>query len=221
MEENITKEEARDRELFDKIEEIYNSKNKEGKPTGKNFITHLLRSYFPIGKAMKVFDIPETPMKCAITGQKLMALGEILVAMQDNDGQYMKDMMKSMQYAFDPENKEEVEHPLKKLANGRVLAIVGQNTDKYLCQEGYQALYNWYVHKILSGDGHITWVMKDVQKGMYISAIRERLPESEDQKKIDHLEKLAKKPKKSGMSLGDMSVLQELQEKLKKQEGNA
>ena len=31
-------------------------KNKEGKPTGKSFITHLIRSYFPLGKCQRVID---------------------------------------------------------------------------------------------------------------------------------------------------------------------
>lgn len=72
-----TEQEKNQNEIVLKIEEIYQSKNKEGKETGKGFITHLLRSYFPMGKAQRVMDIPEKPMKCAITGQKLFAIGEL------------------------------------------------------------------------------------------------------------------------------------------------
>jgi hypothetical protein len=204
-------------EIVKKIEEIYTSKNKEGKPTGKNFITHLLRAYFPVGKAQRVLDVPAKPMKCAITGQKLFAVGEIWNAMQNPD--FFKDMTKSMIIHLDPE-AEKVESPLVKVAKGRVLAITGEKTDTYLCQESYQALYNWYVDKILRDDKHIAWVMKDMRNKVIINSVRERLPEAEDQKKIDRLEKIAQRPKRATMSLGDLSALQELQEKLKQQESN-
>ena len=204
-----------------KIEEIYQSKNKEGKPTGKSFITHLIRSYFPLGKCQKVIDVPEKPMKCAITGHKLMAAGELLIAMQ-NDKDFFKDMKASMIYNIDPETKEatlpKAEHPFSKVANGRIIGLTGMNTDTYLCQEAYEALYNWYAGKILHGDSHINWVANDERKKNTIKAIRECLPEAEDQKKIDRAEQILKHPKRASMSLGDVSALRELREKLKLQE---
>jgi hypothetical protein len=203
--------------IIQKIEEIYQSKNKDGKPTGKNFITHLIRSYFPLGKCKNVVDVPEKPMKCAITGQKLMASGEILIAMQNDKG-FFKDIAKTL--LIDPETKETVEnqHPFSKVANGRLLGMTGIDTDTYLCHEAYQALYNWYAGKILHGDNHINWVANDERKKSTIKVIRELLPDTEDQKKIDRAEKLLKRPKRASMSLGDVSALQELQAKLKMQE---
>lgn len=212
-----TQEESNNNKIFDKIEEIYQSKNKEGKPAGKNFITHLLRSYFPQGKAQRVMDVPEKPMKCAITGEKLFAIGEIWNAMQNPE--FFKDMTKSMLIHLDPE-AEKVESPFAKVANGRVVGITGENTDTYLCQEAYEGLFNWYASKILLGDPHINWLIKDMRRKSTINTIREKLPESEDQKKIDRLEQMSKHPKRATMSLGDLSVLKELQEKLKLQEKN-
>ncbi len=208
-----TEQEKNQDSIILKIEEIYQSKNKEGQETGKKFISHLLRSYFPIGKCQKVIDIPEKPMKCAITGEKLFAFGEIWNAMQDKE--YFKKMML---VSLNPEEKRE--NPFKDVANGRVLGLTGLKTDTYLCQDAYQALYNWFANKILSGDSHINWIMTDERKKSDISKIREILPEAEDQKKIDRAVQILKRPKRATMSLGDMSVLQELQEKLKLQEAN-
>ena len=210
-----TEQEKRMDENIQKIEEIYQSKNKEGKPTGKNFITHLLRAYFPQGKAFRVLDIPEKPMKCAITGQKLFAIGELWNEMQKPE--FFKNMTKSMLIHLDPE-AEKVESPFAKVANGRVVALTGENTDTYLCQEAYEALFNWYANKILHGDPHINWVIKDMRKKSIIQTVRERLPEPEDQKKIDRAEQILKHPKRAATNLGDMAVLQELQAKLKLQE---
>lgn len=203
-------------EIQQKIEEIYISKNKEGKPTGKSFITHLLRAYFPQGKAQRVVDVPKNPMKCAITGQKLFAMGEMLNAMHD-DKDFFKKVTKSMLIHLDPE-AERPENPFAQIANGRVVALIGEKTDKYLCQEAYEGLFNWYASKILHGDPHINWVIKDMRQKFELQAIRERLPDAEDQKKIDRAEQILKHPKRATMSLGDMSSLQELQAKLKLQE---
>jgi len=156
-----TEQEKKMDETIQKIKEIYQTKNKEGKPTGRNFITHLLRAYFPKGKAQRVLDVPEKPMKCAITGQKLFAIGELWNAMHE-DKDFFKKMTKSMLIHIDPE-AEKVENPLASVANGRVVAITGENTDTYLCQESYEALFNWYANKILSGDKHISWVVKDMR----------------------------------------------------------
>ncbi len=213
MEENKSKQD----EIILKIEEIYVSTNKAGKPTGKSFISHLLRSYFPIGKAQRVVDVPEKPMKCAITGQKLFALGELWNGMQNRE-EFMTDFKKSILYSLDPEKNEKAEHPFQKIANGRIVGLTGKKTDTYLCQEAYQGLYNWYANKILQGDNHVNWLAKDMLRKSAISFAREKLPEVEDQKKLDRLEQISKHPQRATTSLGDFTALKELQEKLKLQE---
>lgn len=204
-------------EIFSKIEEIYQSKNKEGKETGKHFISHLLRSFFPVGKAQRVLDIPEKPMKCAITGQKLFAIGELWNAMHTEE--FKSNFLINVKASLDPDKEKRV-NPFAKIANGRVVALTGEKTDKYLCQEAYEELYNWYATKILTGDSHINWLAKDMRKQAVISVVREKLPDTEDQKKIDRAVQILKKPKKATLSLGDLSTLQELHEKLKLQEQN-
>jgi hypothetical protein len=175
-----------------------------------------LRAYFPQGKAQRVMDVPSSPMKCVITGQKLFALGEVWKAMHE-DKDFFKKMTKSMLIHLDPE-AEKVESPFDEVTNGRVIAIIGEKTDKYLCQEAYEGLFNWYANKILHGDPHINWLISDMRKKSMIQTVRERLPDTEDQKKIDRAEQILKHPKRASMSLGDMSALQELQAKLKLQE---
>ncbi len=206
--------EKHEQEIFDKIEEIYQSKNKEGKPTGKNFITHLMRSYFPQGKAFRVLDVPEKPMKCAITGQKLFALGEIWNEMQNPE--FFKDMAKSLLIQADTE-AEKVEHPFAKITEGRLVGLTAENTDTYLCQEAYQQLYNWMATKILRGDNHVNWVMKNMRSKEMVRYIKNTLPEEENKPLVDRVEQLANHPKRA--TLGDLDVLQKLKEKLEDKEG--
>ena len=177
-------EKTKQDEIFLKIEGIYNSKNKEGKPAGRNFITHLLRSYFPIGKTQRVIDIPKNPMKCAITGQKLFAIGELWNEMHTEE--FKTSFMKNIRAALDPDEEKRI-NPFEKVANGRVVGLTGEKTDTYLCQEAYEALYNWYCTKVLQGDENINWVIRNMRKQQTISIIREKLPQDEDQKKIDQI----------------------------------
>lgn len=209
-------EQKKENDIVAKIEEIYNSKDKDGNPKGKNFITHLLYSYFPVGKAQRVLDVPTKPMKCSITGQKLFAIGELWNEMHSDD--FKANFLTHMRAAFSPEGTEPVDHPFKKVANGRVVALTGEKTDTYLCQESYQALYDWYCMKILQGDGHINSIARKIINSMKIDIIREKLPEQEDQKKIDQVAKIINKNKKASMSLGDISVLKDIHDKLKAQE---
>ena len=41
-------------------------------PKAKNFLNHIVRSYFPISKRVKVQTIPEGPFKCALTTNELV-----------------------------------------------------------------------------------------------------------------------------------------------------
>lgn len=200
-----------------KIEEIYQSKSKDGKPTGKNFISHIIRSYFPVAKSQRVIDVPAKPMKCAITGQKLFAVGELWNAMQQEG--FMADFMKNIRYGLNPEVNEVAEHPFAKVANGRVIGITGEKTDTYLCEEAFKELFNWYASKILSGDSYINWLSKSMRTKAIIEIKKKKMAEINKQKKNDELE-LAKLPEKQKTTFGDLAAFQELHIKLKAQEEN-
>lgn len=214
--EQKTEEQFRD-EIITKIEEIYQSKNKEGKATGKSFITHLVRAYFPVNKIGKIWDSPKNNLKCAITGYNVCTIEDAFKALHsDGMDKKMLDHMKAW-------GKGEAieESPMKAELKGKVIGYTGQNTDTVLCLDAVQAFIVWVQNKILHGDNHISWILNDMRKSQQISLIRTKLPDPEDQKRIDILEKASKHPKRATMSLGDMSALQVLQAKLKAQEENA
>ncbi len=41
-------------------------------PKAKNFLNHMVRSYFPVSKIVKVETAPEGPFKCALTRKELL-----------------------------------------------------------------------------------------------------------------------------------------------------
>lgn len=211
----MTAEEMSQDNIIKKIEEIYQSKNKEGKATGKGFMTHLIRSYFPVDKIHKVWDSPKKNLKCAITGYGVCTIEDAINALY-SDGMNEK-MLAHMQGMFRGESGVS---PMWEELKGKVIGYTGEKTDTVMCLEAVQAFIVWLQNKILMGDKHINWLVSDMRKSATINAIRERLPEAEDQAKIDRIEKIAKKPQRATMSLGDLAALKELQEKLKLQEEN-
>lgn len=198
--------------IIAKIEEIYTRKNKEGKETGKSFVNHLLKSYLPISKVQKVWDT-KPKMRCCITNMPLCSIEDVWdITHQDEMG---KKLVEHMAAAFRGENTP---HPLKEQLKGRVIAYTGENTETFMCLEAVQAFIAWFQNKVLHGDKNVAWVIKGIRTKETISAIRKKLPDEADQKVIDVIEKKAQHPGRATYSLGEMSALQALQEKLKAQE---
>lgn len=212
-EQQLTEKEAMHNKIFDKIEEIYQRKSKDGKPTGKNFVTHLIRAYMPVNKIHKLWDSKDKKLKCAITGHGLCTIDDAFKAL-NSEGMDAK-LMEHLKATF---NGFEQEHPLKKELKGRVLAYSGKDTDTAMCLDAVQAFIDWVQTKILAGDKHIHWVISDMRRKETINQVRQKLPDAADQAKIDKLEKISKKPQRATMALGDLAALKELQEKLKQQE---
>jgi hypothetical protein len=65
-------------EIYSKIQSVYKSNEK-----GKNFISHLIRAFFPIDKGSHLFGFEEgaenLEMKCCITGEKLYSKNDFFL----------------------------------------------------------------------------------------------------------------------------------------------
>lgn len=204
-------------DIINKIEEIYSSKNKEGKPSGKNFITHIIRAYTPIGKIQKIWDSPSKNLKCVITGHGVCTIEDAFQALH-SEGMDVK-LMEHLKACAKGEAGI-VQSPFMEQLKGKVIGYTGQKTDTVMCLDAVEAFIAWLQHKILTGDKHVSWVVGDMRRKEVIEVVRKKLPSQEDKKKIDTLEKISKHPKRATMSLGDMTALQELKQKLKNQEKN-
>jgi hypothetical protein len=202
-------------EIFAKIEEIYNRKDENGKPTGRGFITHLIRAYTPIDKITKVWDSPKKDLKCVITGFDVCTIEDAFAALHSEgmDKKLIEHLQATMK-------GEPAVSPMKEQLKGKVLAYTGKDTTTVMCLDAVQVFIAWIQNKTLQGDKHMNWLIHDMRRKNTIQAIREKLPNPEDQKKINRVEQFTKKPKGATMSLGDLTILQELQTKLKAQESD-
>lgn len=214
-----TREEYRD-ELILKIEEIYNCKDKDGKLVSKNFITHLIRAYFPLNKIRKIWDNPKKKnLKCVITGHSLCTIEDAFKAL-NSEGMGEK-LMGHLKAAF---NGFDSEHPMKAQLKGKIMAYSGKDTDTVMCLEALEAFITWFQMKALGDDKHIAWLSQDIMRKereknfKENKLIKESQPKTEDEKNEEIIRAKMKNPKPATMSLGDLSSLQELKAKFQLQE---
>lgn len=204
--------------IIDKLEEIYNSTGKDGKQTGKNFVSHLIRAYLPTGKVQNAVSSDGKKMRCSITGRQLFSIKDIESTL--NSSEFMTEFKKEILYTLNPENNNKgPEHPIKKFISGKQLGITGNKTNTFMCIEAYEVFTDWVFDKILKGDKHLEWVIRDMGNKTLIKHLNGLLPKPE-KKEGDR----NKKHKKTSImyvscsaapktTLGDFSALQELKKK--------
>lgn len=200
-----------EQEIYKKIEEIYNSEK------GKGFITHLLRSFFPVGKANYAWFKEESKVyKCCITGVKLGTKEDIFAALNSEEGRtaWMNDF-KAMTKAMASDQTEYTHSEefiaLKEKVNP--LAVVTEKSDKCLSQEAYQQLQNFYVNELFRDNKHINWIANNERAKETIKfAKKDGLVKTKREERAVH-----KKIEHSGMKLGDLQALQDIRNRMEKE----
>ncbi len=203
-----------DEEIFKKIDEIYKDEK------GKKFITHLLRSFFPVNKTEYLWSPPKDAslLKCCITGHPLISKDEVMKIELGMGEEKLKLVSKVIIEEMNSEgNKKEYREKLDRLLKdkykGRLLAVTTPESNKYLALPVQGALFNWMATRVIKGDKYISWLMKSIRKNEVLKYAQEnKIKISEKEKST--FNKVVNKPHK--LSLMDNQVLKELSEKLKK-----
>lgn len=180
----------------------------------RNFINHLVRSYLPIGKADKVWEKPKGKFRCVLTNTPLISIGELMDGM--NSEEYKQDFLSHLK-TFTSEEKN-TEHPIKKFLNGRVIGFSSEKTDTAMCQEAYQAFYDWVITKMLTGDKHINWLVNSMKRNSFIDRAEELATDDESKAALKRIKKSSKNGKKATTKLGDLDALQQLKNKMEESE---
>lgn len=184
-----------------KIDELY-ADNKS-----KGFLNHLIKTYLPVNKVVKVFEKPnEGRLVCVLTGQKLITVEEILAAVHSDEFKQSlnNDLKASIEGKIEPT-------AMTKAMNGKVLALTGEKTTTFISYLGAQALYEWVTDKIFAGDAHIKWLINsmrnesDPNKGKF-------------QKKTQAEANGYRKP---ATTFGDLGILKDLKNQLEKEESSS
>jgi hypothetical protein len=201
-----------DQEIYKKIEDTYKSEK------GKGFVTHLLRSFFPVDRSSYAWFKEEGKVyKCCITGAKLGTKEDIFAVLHSEEGQqaYMDDFKQFMKaVANQQENYKHSEEFLAMRDKIKPLAIVAEKSNKCLSAEAFKQLSNFYFNELLRGNKHINWIannekakqiIKLAKKDGYVKKKRE---ERAVHRKVEH----------SGMKLGDLQALQDIKARMEENE---
>lgn len=188
-------------QISKKLDELYADKK------ARNFFNHLVRAYFPIDKVDKVIKKPKGSFKCVLSNENLISVDEILIGIHSDD--FKADFMNHIKSMFDAASTE---HPMAKLFGDRKLGVSSEDTNTNMAYSSYQGFYDWVVTKMLMGDKHINWLLKDIRRGQFMDRA-ETIKNPELQKKISGVKK--SKPTVSTYTLGDSSgILQALKDKM-------
>lgn len=213
----------KEEEIYKKIEEIY------GQEKGKNFITHLLRSFLPINRSKFMFELnKDKKMICAITGSRLICRAEVMKFQLDNVDAILKNFSERILEGKVTEN------PLTENFKGKFVAVECESSNRLLTLTAVEQLFNFSATELLKGNKHIEFVLRDEQK-------KEMAKTDSEPLKIDFLTKYKKaddkkkeqskppilfpsqtkfeKPKEKEVfsTFGDLAALQNLKKKLEEE----
>ena len=198
-----------DQEIYKKIEETYNSEK------GRGFITHLLRSFFPINKTEFLWSKPEKgQIRDCITTERLACKDELFELLTSDESRtaFSDNLRAASKATMDGDKTYETPDSVKELQKkGAPLALTSKGSNKYLSEQTFEEFYNFITSEMLKGNKHINWVIndeksKEMVKQGYIKTKKE--------------EKVVKKViKRAKISLSDNPVLQELRKQLEKENG--
>ncbi len=166
---------TKDEEIYKKIEEIYNTEK------GKPFIIHLVRSFLPINRSTFMLSNPKNKkMKCAVMGTPLVSKGDLFKFNVENVDEIFKNISDRL---LGKTTQNIVVDNFK----GKLFAIECQNSDKVVCLQVVQQLYNFTCSELLKGNKNIEFVLKDEQRKEVAkySSKQESFVEKQNQVKSD------------------------------------
>jgi len=141
-----------------KLEKLYTDKK------ARNFFNHLVRAYFPANKVEKVFTKPRGPFKCVITNETLISTSELLAGIHTK--QFEEDFHSHLKTMFDETTS--AEHPMAKMIGEKKMGVSTKDTKTNMAFSTFQVFYEFIVTKMLMGDKHINWLLKDITRESFM-----------------------------------------------------
>lgn len=204
--------------IYERIDRMYNLVDENGNAKSKNFIHHLIRSYIPKNSVSVAIDKPKPKARCVFTRNKLISVSE---AKASADTDAFRKNIDEFVSSFD---KEKVcfnsTTPMKQVLKGKTMAIHGTETKTYMSQESFIEFTKWVMDQYIGGNSHIKWMLNQMVKkeGLHpnikVTKRKNKNNRGNQQNKIVHSTDDNKKS-----TLGDLSALQSLKDKLDNGEG--
>jgi hypothetical protein len=133
-------------------------------PKTKNFLNHLVRSYIPMTKVDKVWQVKDKDnFKCVLTRDDLFSVDDILIGMETEE--FKTGFTNSLKTMFEDDNN--TPNPILKFIGDKKMGLTGKDTTTYMSYTTYQEFYNWVRTKILCGDKHINWLVGKIRHELF------------------------------------------------------
>ena len=194
-----------DKKTFnDRLDKMYDGEK------SRQFVNHMLRSYFPVNKIKKVWEAPRGVFKCGISGELLISGNQIMskLSTPSSEGDYLEFI-----YLVLTDDNFFEKHPMESKLQGKEIAITGQKTTTIIGLKTYRDLYLWFIGKVLSGDNHIYGIAKGLKSPQIIQSLKNIASTPEEIKIANSFDK-PKRETSGTYTLGDLGVLQQLKEKM-------
>lgn len=140
-------------QIFKRLDEML------ANPKSRNFLNHLVKAYFPIGKANRVIETPENNFKCVLTNEKLVSMNDALTIIVSDE--FKTSFVDSLKVMFDESHEKKT--VFKNFLGDKKLGLVGHETTTYMSYDAYLCFYDWLATKTLTGDKHINWLMSSIR----------------------------------------------------------
>lgn len=173
----------------------------------RNFLNHLVRSYFPISNVEKVWEKPQGNFKCILSKEDLFSAQDILETVQSEE--FKNDFMNNIKSILNTNSNDE--HPIAKFIGDKKMGVTGKDTTTFMSYPAMREFYNWVLTKSLNGDKHINWLLSSIRRENQ----NEKLVEEKEPKNNEVKHEKPQPVSNSTFTLGELDSFKKLREKFK------
>ena len=169
-------------------------------PKSKPFLNHLVKSYVPLKKVLKVIDTPTEKFNCVITMSSLCSVSDILNTLETEE--YKDSFFKNLKNVLS--DKDTDRNVISELLDGKKLGVTGTDTNTYMSLPTFFAFYDWVITKSLTGDKHINWLLGGIKHKAFLERA-EKIANGQVQSKVSKMKKTDSGTKSASYTLADVN----------------
>lgn len=169
-------------------------------PKAKPFLNHLVKSYVPLKKVLKVMDTPTEKFKCVISTEPLCSVSDIMNTLEteENKDSFFKNLKNVLS------DKDTDRNVISNLLDGKKLGVTGTDTTTYMSLPTFFVFYDWVITKSLTGDKHINWLLGGIRHKAFLERA-EKIANGEVQTKVGKIKKAESGTKSASYTLADVN----------------
>jgi hypothetical protein len=169
-------------------------------PKAKPFLNHLVKSYVPLKKVVKVMDSPTEKFKCVISTESLCSVSDVMNSLESEE--YKDLFFKNLKNFLS--DKDTDRDAITNLLNGKKLGVTGTDTTTYMSLPAFFVFYDWVITKSLTGDKHINWLLGGIRHQAFLERA-EKIANKEVQTKVSKMKKSDSGTKSASYTLADVN----------------